>query len=75
MRVKNSTVFIKQYKNSESYNSIIECKHSNLLSFTGYSSSLLSIDNISFLGCGHCKKMKPEYIEAAKRMKDENVRK
>eukprot|EP00795_Rhopilema_esculentum_P014183 gene14183-5188_t len=23
--------------------------------------------------CSHCKKMKPEYIEAAKRMKDENV--
>jgi len=25
------------------------------------------------LGCGHCKAMKPEYTDAAKTMKDEEV--
>lgn len=27
-----------------------------------------------FLGCGHCKKMKPEYEAAAAKMKEQDVR-
>lgn len=30
-------------------------------------------DVLLIVGCGHCKQMKPEYTEAAKTLKDENV--
>lgn len=28
---------------------------------------------MEFLGCGHCKTMKPEYTKAAEAMKEQNV--
>ena len=31
------------------------------------------IDSFNILGCGHCKAMKPEYTDAAKTMKEEEV--
>ena len=28
---------------------------------------------LTFSGCGHCKKAKPEYMTAAKRLKDDGI--